>query len=117
MGNANVELSLMSAEEKQQLEAIWKMIPSVDRKEMSQADVLMVIDLMDDYLLEKGLLSEEENSEEITYLEGEIDETEQLAYILKKTHELGHALKSEQVQLIMDAELQYGIEQGYYEEE
>ena len=30
---------------------------------------------------------------------------------------LGRALTSEQLQLIMDGELQYGIEQGYYEEE
>jgi hypothetical protein len=30
---------------------------------------------------------------------------------------LGRSLSSEQIQLIMDGELQYGIEQGYYEEE
>ena len=33
------------------------------------------------------------------------------------TKELGRPLSSELLQLIMDGELQYGIEQGYYEEE
>ena len=73
------------------------------------------LDLMDDFLMENGLL--EESAEEVTYLEGEIDETAQLEYLLAKTKEQGVNLTSEQIQLIMDGELQYGIEQGYYEEE
>jgi hypothetical protein len=36
---------------------------------------------------------------------------------LSKTKEQGVNLTGEQIQLIMDGELQYGIEQGYYEEE
>jgi hypothetical protein len=117
MANSNIELSLMDAEEKQQLEYIWNLIPAEDRKDMTQADVLMVLDLMDDYLVGQGLLQEEDNCDEVTYLEGEIDETEQLNYLLEQTAALGRALTSEQIQLIMDGELQYGIEQGYYEEE
>jgi hypothetical protein len=70
---------------------------------------------MDDFLLENGLL--EESSEEVVYHEGEIDETEQLEYLLAKAKEQGLCITSEQIQLIMDGELQYGIEQGYYEEE
>ena len=53
----------------------------------------------------------------MNYLEGEIDETEQLNYLIEQTQELGRPLTSEQLQLIMDGELQYGIQQGYYEEE
>ncbi len=117
MANPNIELSLMDAEEKQQLEYIWNLIPAEDREGMTQADVLMVLDLMDDYLVEQGLLQEEDNNDEVLYLEGEIDETEQLTYLLNQTKSLGRALSSEQLQLIMDGELQYGIEQGYYEEE
>ena len=116
MANSNIELSLMDAEEKQQLEYIWNLIPAEDRKDMTQADVLMVLDLMDDYLVGQGLL-QEDNCDEVTYLEGEIDETEQLNYLLEQTAALGRSLSSEQIQLIMDGELQYGIEQGYYEEE
>ena len=117
MANSNIELSLMDAEEKQQLEYIWNLIPAEDRQGMTQADVMMVLDLMDDYLVSQGLLEEEDNADEVTYLEGEIDETEQLNYLLEQTNALGRPLSSEQLQLIMDGELQYGIEQGYYEEE
>lgn len=116
MANSNIELSLMDAEEKQQLEYIWNLIPAEDRNDMTQADVLMVLDLMDDYLVDQGLL-QEDDTDEMTYLEGEIDETEQLNYLIEQTKALGRPLSSEQLQLIMDGELQYGIEQGYYEEE
>ena len=113
--NSNIELSLLEADEKLLLEYIWNTIPEQDRKGMTQSDVLCVLDLMDDFLLENGLL--EESAEEVTYHEGEIDEVEQLEYLLSKTKEQGVSVSSEQIQLIMDAELQYGIEQGYYEEE
>ena len=111
--NSNIELSLLEAEEKQLLEYIWNLIP--DRQGMSQSDVLLVLDLMDDFLMEKGLV--EESADEVNYLEGEIDETEQLEFLLAKTKENGLSLTSEQIQLVMDGELQFGIEQGYYEEE
>lgn len=113
--NSNIELSLLEAEEKQLLDYIWNLIPEQDRNGLTQSDVLHVLDLMDDFLLENGLL--EESSEEVVYHEGEIDETEQLEYLLAKAKEQGLCITSEQIQLIMDAELQYGIEQGYYEEE
>lgn len=113
--NSNIELSLLEAEEKQLLDYIWNLIPQQDRQGMSQTDVLLVLDLMDDFLVENGLL--EESAEEVTYLEGEIDETDQLNYLLAKTKELGVNITSEQIQLIMDGELQYGIKQGYYTEE
>lgn len=113
--NSNMELSLLEAEEKQLLEYIWNLIPEQDRQGMTQTDVLLVLDLMDDFLMEKGLM--EESADEVNYLEGEIDETEQLEFLLAKTKESGLSLTSEQIQLIMDGELQFGIEQGYYEEE
>lgn len=113
--NSNMELSLLEAEEKQLLEYIWNLIPEQDRQGMTQTDVLLVLDLMDDFLMEKGLV--EESADEVNYLEGEIDETEQLEFLLAKTKESGLTLTSEQIQLIMDGELQFGVEQGYYEEE
>jgi hypothetical protein len=115
--NANIELSLLDPEEKELLNYIWELIPAEDRQGMTQADVLLVLDLMDDYLVENGLLEEDEQSGEMTYLDGEIDETEQLNYLIAATKEQGHALSSTQIQLIMDGELQYGIEKGYYQEE
>lgn len=113
----NAELSLLEPEEKEQLEYIWNLIPQQDRQDLTKADVLLVLDLMDDFLEEKGLLTEDEQTGEVTYLEGEIDETEQLNYLLQAVKDNGRQLSSVQIQLILDAEMQYGIEQGYYEEE
>ena len=115
--NTNIELSLLDAEEKELLNYIWNHIPEADRQGMTQSDVLLVLDLMDEYLVENGLLEEDEQAGEMTYLDGEIDETEQLEYLIKTTKEQGHTLSSTQIQLIMDGELQYGIEKGYYQEE
>lgn len=113
----NAELSLLEPDEKEQLEYIWNLIPTQDRHDLAKADVLLVLDLMDDFLEEKGLLIENEQTGEITYLEGEIDETEQQNYLLHAVLDSGRKLSSAQIQLILDAEMQYGIEQGYYEEE
>ena len=115
--NTNIELSLLDAEEKELLNYIWNLIPEEDKQGMTQNDVLLVLDLMDDYLLENGLLEEDDQTGETTYLDGEIDENEQQEYLLNALKEQGVKLSAVQVQLIMDAELQYGIEQGYYQEE
>lgn len=115
--NTNIELSLLDPEEKELLNYIWNLIPETDRQGMTQADVLLVLDLMDDYLVENGLLEEDDQAGEMTYLDGEIDETEQLNFLVNATKEQGLALSSTQIQLIMDGELQYGIEKGYYQEE
>lgn len=115
--NTNIELSLLDAEEKELLNYIWNSVPAADRQGMTQSDVLLVLDLMDDFLVENGLLEEDEQAGEMTYLDGEIDETEQLTYLIQAIKEQGRNLSSVQIQLIMDAELQYGIEQGYYQEE
>ena len=115
--NTNIELSLLDPEEKELLNYIWNLIPEADRQGITQADVLLVLDLMDDYLVENGLLEEDDQAGEITYLDGEIDETEQLNFLVNATKEQGLALSSTQIQLIMDGELQYGIEKGYYQEE
>ena len=115
--NTNIELSLLDAEEKALLNYIWNLIPEEDKQGMTQNDVLLVLDLMDDYLLDNGLLEEDDQTGETTYLDGEIDENEQQEYLLNALKEQGVKLSAVQVQLIMDAELQYGIEQGYYQEE
>ena len=108
--NTNIELSLLDAEEKELLNYIWNSVPAADRQGMTQSDVLLVLDLMDDFLVENGLLEEDEQAGEMTYLE-------QLTYLIQAIKEQGRNLSSVQIQLIMDAELQYGIEQGYYQEE
>lgn len=117
MENNTIELSLMEPEERQLVEFIYNAIPVEDRGALTPDDILLVLDLMDDYLEEQGLLREDPATGEMEYLDGEVDETEQLNYVLNACREEGRAISSVQIQLIQDAELQYGIEQGYYEEE
>lgn len=115
--DANIELSLLDSEEREELEYIWNLIPDEDKRGMSKSDVLLVLDLMDDFLDMKGLLEEDEQTGEITYLEGEIDETEQLEYLFKEAAAQGSPLTKVQLQLILDGEMQYGLAQGWYEED
>ena len=121
----SIEMALMEPEEREMVEYIMKMINDENgdaslnggnSETLSADDVLFVLDMMDDYLEEKGLLREDPKTGEMEYLEGDVDETEQLDYILRAVREEGRSITSVQVQLIQDAELQYGIEKGYYEE-
>lgn len=123
--NESIEMALMEPEEREMVEYIMKMINDENGyaslnggngETLSADDVLFVLDMMDDYLEEKGLLREDPKTGEMEYLEGDVDETEQLDYILRAVREEGRNISSVQVQLIQDAELQYGIEKGYYEE-
>jgi hypothetical protein len=117
MDNNSIELALMEPEERELVQFIYDAIPAEDRKGLTPDDILLVLDLMDDYLEEQGLLREDPATGEMEYLEGDVDETEQLNFVLAATKEEGRAITSVQVQLIQDAELQYGIEHGYYSEE
>lgn len=111
------EEQLMSAEEREQVEFMWNLIPEEDRQGIDQSDVLFVLDAMDDYLEEIGLLEVDERTGEVTYLDGDIDETEQLDYVRNAVKAEKRHITDVQIQLIMDAEMQWGIEQGYYEED
>ena len=121
--NESIEMALMEPEEREMVEYIMKMINDENGEndgndgKLTADDVLFVLDMMDDYLEEKGLLREDPKTGEMEYLEGDVDETEQLDYILKAVREEGRSISSVQVQLIQDAELQYGIAKGYYEED
>lgn len=117
MENNTIELSLLDAEERDMLNAIWNIIPQQDRSQITQDDVLFVLDSMDDFLMEKGLAVEDERTQEITYLDGEVDETEQMQYIQQQIAIANRHISPVHVQLIMDAEMQYGISQGWYTEE
>ena len=117
MENNTIELALMDAEEREMVKFIYNAIPAADREGLTADDILLVLDLMDDYLEEKGLLREDPSTGEMEYLDGEVDETEQLNYVLTAMKEEGRIISAVQVQLIQDAELQYGIQEGYYEEE
>ena len=117
MENESIELSLLDPEERELVEFVLNAIPAEDRKGLSPDDVLYVLDAMDDFLEEQGLLRENTRTGEMEYLDGDVDETEQLNYVLNAIREDGRSISAVQVQLIQDAELQYGIEKGYYEED
>ena len=117
MENNTIEMALLEPEERELVQFILQSIPAEDRGNLTADDVLLVLDLMDDYLEEQGLLREDPKTGEMEYLDGDVDETEQLNYVLQAVREEGRTISSVQIQLIQDAELQYGIENGYYEEE
>lgn len=117
MENNTLELSLMDAEERELVEYIYNAIPAEDRGALSADDILFVLDAMDDYLEEQGLLREDPKTGEMEYLDGEVDETEQLNYVLQAAKEDQRTISGVQIQLIQDAELQYGLAEGYYSEE
>ena len=110
-------MTLLEPEERELVVYIYKAIPAEDRGNLTPDDILFVLDLMDDYLEEQGLVREDPKTGEMEYLEGDVDETEQLNYVLTAAKENGRPITSVQIQLIQDAELQYGIEHGYYTEE
>ena len=106
MENNPIEMSLLDSEEREQIEYIWNMISAEDRQGMNQSDVLLVLDAMDDYLEEKGLLQYDEQTGEAEYADGEVDETEQLDYVLQAAKAQGSKITGVQIQLVMDGELQ-----------
>ena len=110
-----IEMALMEPEERELVSYIYEAIPAEDRGDLTADDILLVLDLMDDYLEEQGLLREDPKTGEMEYLDGEVDETEQLNYVLEACRAEQRPITSVQIQLIQDAELQYGIEKGYYE--
>ena len=117
MENNSIEMALLDPEERELVEFIYRAIPAEDRGELTADDILLVLDLMDDFLEEQGLLREDPKTGEMEYLEGDVDETEQLNYVLRSVADEGRPITGVQIQLIQDAELQYGIEKGYYSEE
>lgn len=117
MENNSIEMALLEPEERELVEFIYSAIPAADRGALTADDILFVLDAMDDFLEEQGLVKVDEATGEMEYLDGEVDETEQLNYVLNAAKEDGRAITGVQIQLIQDAELQYGIEHGYYEEE
>lgn len=117
MDNNSIEMALLEPEERELVAYIDQAIPAADKGAMTQDDILFVLDAMDDYLEAQGLARVDKETGEMEYLDGEVDETEQLNYVLAAAARNNRALTGVQIQLIQDAELQYGIEHGYYSEE
>ena len=112
-----MEMSLLEPEERKEVEFIWNLIPAEDKQGITEEDVLLVLDAMDDFLEEVGLLHVDEETGEVEYEDGEVDETAQMEYVAEAAKEQQSRLSMVQIQLIMDGEFQYGLQEGWYEEE
>ena len=53
MENNSIEMALMEPEERELVEFIYRSIPVEDRGDLTPDDILLVLDLMDDYLEEQ----------------------------------------------------------------
>ncbi|MBO6074743.1 MAG: hypothetical protein J6P74_06395 [Paludibacteraceae bacterium] len=112
-----LESSIIDDQERELLDYIIRTVPAEDLYGLTEDDILYVLDVMDDYLVMKGLATEDEDNGEMDYNEGYVDETEQLQYVLEQAKADNCPVTSVQVQLIQDAEYQYGVENGFYTEE
>lgn len=109
--------TIIDDQERELLDYIIRTIPADDLYGLTEDDILYVLDVMDDYLVMKGIATEDEENEEMEYKEGYVDETEQLQYVLEQAKLDKVPVTSVQIQLIQDAEFQYGVENGFYSEE
>ena len=50
MENNSIEMALLEPEERELVSFIYDLIPAEDRGELTADDILLVLDLMDDYL-------------------------------------------------------------------
>lgn len=112
-----LEMSLLEPDEVEELEFIWNLIPKEDRDGITEDDVLFVLDTVDDYLEEVGLLTYDEMSGEADYMEGEVDETEQMDYVLRMAKKCKRSISNMQIQLILDAQYEFYLEKGWIEDD
>lgn len=112
-----LESTIMDDQERELLDYIIRTVPAEDLYGLTEEDILYVLDVMDDYLVKVGLAEEDAENEDIEYKDGYVDETEQLQYVLDQAKQDKVPVTSAQVQLIQDAEYQYGVEHGFYEED
>ncbi len=92
---------------------ILDFIPEEDRAGLTEDDVVYVLDVIDEYYESEGLFSEDDD----TTAEASIDEEAMYNFVLKAAKKDNVALTSEQIQLILEGEYEYGVSIGIYEEE
>ncbi len=91
---------------------ILDFIPEEDRKDLTEDEILYILDVIDDYYESEGLLSEDE-----TAAEASIDEEKMYNFVLKAVKKDKMNISTEQIQLILEGEYEYGVKLGIYEEE
>ncbi len=91
---------------------IMDFIPEEDRKNLTEDDIMYVLDVIDEFYESEGLLSEDETAEEAS-----IDEEKMYNFVLKAAKKDNVEISTEQLQLILEGEYEYGVSIGIYEEE
>ncbi len=91
---------------------IMDFIPEEDRNNLTEDDIVYVLDVIDEFYESEGLLSEDETAEEAS-----IDEEKMYNYVLKAAKKDQINITTEQLQLILEGEYDYGVSIGIYEEE
>ena len=94
------------------IDFILNLIPAEDRGNMTEDDIQYVLDVIYEYYDQAGLIDEDD-----TASEGVIDENEEFEFVKKAVKKDGIQLTDQQIQLILDGEFEYGLENGIYEED
>ncbi len=91
---------------------IMDFIPEEDRKNLTEDDIVYVLDVIDEFYESEGLLSEDETAEEAS-----IDEEKMYNFVLKAAKKDNVEISTEQLQLILEGEYEYGVSIGIYADE
>ncbi len=94
------------------LRYIMDFIPEEDRQGLTEDDIVYVLDVIDEFYESEGLLAEDE-----TTAEASIDEEKMYNFVLKAAKKDKVEITTEQLQLILEGEYEYGLSIGIYEEE
>ena len=105
-------MALPVYDEQEAIRYILEHIPEQDKQNLTEDTVGDVLDFVDDFYEQSDLYNEETE----TALEGEVDESDLLQFVLDKVEEEHLQLSDEQVQLILTFEFEYGCSIGVYEE-
>lgn len=105
-------MALPVYDEQEAIRYILEHIPEQDKQNLTEDTVGDVLDFVDDFYEQSNLYNEETE----TALEGEVDESDLLQFVLDKVEEEHLQLSYEQVQLILTFEFEYGCSIGVYEE-
>lgn len=93
------------------IEFIYSWIPEQDRKHLLKDDIQLVLDGIYEFYESQGLVDED------TTEEADIDEDELYEFVKQFVKDNNAKLSSEDIQLILQGEYEYGLEKGIYDEE
>ncbi len=102
---------LLVYDEDDAVKFILNYIPKEDLGSIDEMKIEYVLDVVYDYYEENGLIDEDSTEE------ASVDEEEMLQFIHKSAEKDEISLTSEELQLILDGEYEYGKSLGIYEDD